>query len=53
VRNIWKIWVRNPKGKIPLEKLIHRWKDKSKMDLKIRFKDMKLIHLAHNRAFCI
>jgi hypothetical protein len=33
-RNMYRILVRKPKGRRPLERLRHRWKDGIKMDLR-------------------
>jgi hypothetical protein len=32
-RGVYRVWVRRPKGKRPLARPRHRWKDNIKMDL--------------------
>jgi hypothetical protein len=51
MRNIYKILIESPKGKIPLWRTRRKWDDNIKMDLKgIGYADVKWIHLAQERV---
>jgi hypothetical protein len=50
MRNFYKILVRKPEGKKPLERPRHTWKDNIQMDLKkIGCESADWIHVAQNR----
>jgi hypothetical protein len=49
-RNVYRVLVRKPEGKKPLERPRRRWEDGIKMDLEeIGCGGVEWIHLAHNR----
>jgi hypothetical protein len=49
-RGIYRVLVRKPEGKRPLERLRHRWEDNIKMDLQeMGYEGMDWIDLAQNR----
>jgi hypothetical protein len=50
MRNVYKILIRKPKGKRPLGRPRHKWKDNIRMDLtKIGWEGMDWIHLDQDR----
>jgi hypothetical protein len=52
-RNAYRILVRKPEGKRPLERLRHRWEDNIRMDLReIGWGCMDWIDLAQDRDQC-
>jgi hypothetical protein len=49
-RNMYRVSVGKPEGKIPLERPRHRWKDGIKMDLReIGCRGVEWMHLAQDR----
>jgi hypothetical protein len=49
-RNVYRVLVRKPEGKRPLERPRHRWEDGIKMDLReIGWGGVEWIHLAQDR----
>jgi len=50
IRNVYKIFVRKPKGKRPLGKPMHKWEGNITMDLReIGWEGVDRIHLAQDR----
>jgi hypothetical protein len=50
MRNLYRIYVRKPKGKSPLGRPWHRWKNNVKVNLRdIGYKGLDWIHMAENR----
>jgi hypothetical protein len=49
-RKVYKVLVRKPKGKRPVRRLMCRWEDGNRMDLReIRRGGVEWIYLAHDR----
>jgi hypothetical protein len=48
-RDVYRVLVGKPEGKIPLGRLRPRWKDNTKMDFQVGWRFMDWIDLAQNR----
>jgi hypothetical protein len=48
-RDVYRVLVGKPEGKIPLGRLRRRWEDDIKMDLQVGWRFMDWIELAQNR----